>query len=45
MQALELPATGYTMREAENILGLSEKYIYRLVRDGKVEPGCALKVL
>jgi excisionase family DNA binding protein len=37
MQAVELPPTGYTMREAENILGLSEKYLYRLVRDGKID--------
>lgn len=37
MQAVELPPTGYTMREAENILGLSEKYLYRLERDGKID--------
>jgi excisionase family DNA binding protein len=37
MQAVELPPTGYTMREAGNKLGLSEKYLDRLVRDGKID--------
>ena len=32
---LEMP--GYTIREAEKILGCGEKYIYRLIRDGKIE--------
>ena len=36
MQAIELPPVGYTIREAEQILGYSEKYLYRLIRDGKV---------
>jgi excisionase family DNA binding protein len=36
MIAVELPPVGYTIREAEQILGMSEKYLYRLIRQGKV---------
>ena len=33
----ELPRTGYTIREAEAILGLTEKYLYRLIKEGKLQ--------
>ena len=36
MIAVELPPAGYTIREAEKILGLSEKRLYRMLREGKV---------
>jgi len=36
MIAVELPPAGYTIREAEGILNTSEKYLYRLIRQGKV---------
>jgi excisionase family DNA binding protein len=34
MQTLELP--GYTIREAENILSLPEKTLYRLIREQRI---------
>jgi len=37
MKTTELPATGYTLREAEHLLGVSDKYMYKLIRRGVVE--------
>lgn len=37
MMSVELPPAGYTIREAEGILCMSEKYLYRLIREGKVD--------
>jgi excisionase family DNA binding protein len=37
MQSLELPPAGYTIREAEALLGVSEKYLYKLNQKGEVE--------
>jgi excisionase family DNA binding protein len=37
MRTIELPATGYTVTEAEQILGLQDKYLYKLIRLGKVD--------
>lgn len=36
MIATELPQAGYTVRESEKLLGVSSKYLYKLVREGKV---------
>lgn len=38
MQSLELlPPGGYTIREAEALLGVSEKYLYKLIQRGVIE--------
>ena len=36
MQTIALPEPGYTIREAEAILGFSEKYLYKLAQQDKV---------
>ncbi len=35
METLEMP--GYTIPEAEKILGCGEKYLYKLIRDGPIQ--------
>jgi len=35
--ALLLPECGYSPREVERICGLSEKYAYRLIKNGELE--------
>ncbi len=37
MQLTEMPHTGYTIREAEAILNVSARYLYRLIREGKLD--------
>lgn len=37
MLLAELPQPGYTIREAESILGLTDKYLYRLIKEGKLQ--------
>ena len=34
MQTVELPPAGYTIREAEHLLGVSDKYVYKLINRG-----------
>lgn len=36
MNTMQLPQGGYTIREAEKLLNLSEKQLYKLIREKKV---------
>ena len=37
MELQEMPTTGYTLPTAARIIGIHDKSIYRLVREGKID--------